>query len=309
MRVPGETTQQRRERRVTAWGLSFTWLLVIGGMQAIVAVGAVLMLVGSEALRSGVSTLQDQSLLTQALTSRYLGMMGWILIISDIATVLLFLFIIKARHASFRETVGLRRFRPLLIIAMLMLGAGLSLILNSGEQILTSLFPAITSSSSSNIFNRVFSDLFSTIPGVLSIVVLAPIAEEITFRGMVFGSMRERLALPAALVLQAVIFGVFHGNIAQGLMAIGLGCLLAWVYVRSGSIVCSMLVHFAFNGTTALITLVVKGPQSALIWLLVMLVAAGLFTGGLLWQIALTHKPRPLAPAQPWPQGSPGLSL
>ena len=305
MRVPGETVTQRRERRVTAWGLSFTWLLVIAGVQAVAAVVAAFGLIGAEVIRNGSGVLQNQSLLTPSFLPRYLGMIGWILIVSDVATVLIFLLVIKARHASFRETVGLRRFRPLLIVALLMLGAGLSLILNSWEQIITVLFPAIAnSSSSSNIFNLTFSKLFTTIPGVLSIVVFAPITEEIAFRGMVFGTLREKLALPAALVIQAVIFGVFHGNISQGLMAIGLGCLLAWVYLRSGSIVCSMLLHFAFNGTTALIALLVKGPQSAPIWLLVMLLAAGLFTGGLLWQIALTRKPRPLAPA-PAPASAP----
>ena len=283
-----ETKAQRRERRITAWGLSFTWLLVIGGLQVIVAIIAIFGLIGA-------NVAQDSTLFAQTLLPRYLGMMGWILIVSDIATILVFLFITRARHTSFRETVGLRRFRPLLVIAMLMLGAGLSLILNSGDQIISALLPA--SNSGGGVFKLAFDNLFSTIPGILAIVVLAPITEEIAFRGMVFGTLRERLALPAALVIQAVIFGVFHGNISQGLLGFGLGCLLAWVYLRSGSIICSMLLHFAFNGTTALITLLVKGPQFALIWLLVMAIAIVLTVSGLLWHIALTRRPLQLASA------------
>ena len=298
MKPVGETRTQRRERRITAWGLSFTYLIVVVGMQVVAALIAIFALISAAIARHGQSILQDQTFLTHTLMQRYLGMMGWILIISDVAAVLIFLFIVKGRHESFRETVGLRRFRPLLVVALLMLGAGLSLLLNSGTQILSTLFPSITSSGNSTL-NAAFDQLFSSAPGIVSIILIAPIAEEIAFRGMVFGVLRQKLALPVALIVQAVIFGVFHGNIAQGLMAFGLGCLLAWVYLRSGSIICAMLVHFAFNGTTVLITLVTNktGSGPIWLWLLLMLAAAGLFVGGLLWQIGLTkRKSLPTAP-------------
>ncbi|MCL2881764.1 MAG: CPBP family intramembrane metalloprotease [Coriobacteriia bacterium] len=288
-----ETSEQRRERRITAWGLSFTWLLIIGGTQAVVAVIAILALIGSAVARSGQSILSNQSYLSQTLVQRYLGMMGWILIASDIATVLIFLFIVKSRHESFRQTVGLRRFRPLLIVALLMMGGGLSLLLNCGEQIIAALLPTATSSSSMT--DLAFGQLFSTIPGILSIVVVAPIAEEIMFRGMVFGTLNKKLAFPVALIMQAVFFGVFHGNIPQGLMTFGLGILLAWVYLRSGSLFSSMLIHFAFNGTTTLIILVTgyAGTGPLLMWVLLMVVAIGLFASGLIWQIFQTRQKRP----------------
>ncbi|MCL2655423.1 MAG: CPBP family intramembrane metalloprotease [Coriobacteriia bacterium] len=300
MQQARETTTQRRERRASAWGLSFTWLLVLLSMQVVAAVGAICWLIGAAVARGGQSVLHNQTYLTQVLMRRYLGSVGWILIISDIATVLVFLAIVKGRHASFRATVGLRRFKPLLIVALLMLGGGLSLILNSGEQILTALLPVANSSS---VLDLTFNQLFTSIPGVLSIVVLAPIAEEIAFRGMVLGTLREKLALPVAFIMQAVIFGVIHGNLSQGVMAIGLGCLLAWVYLRSGSIICSMLVHFSFNGTTALIALVTgsAGAGPLLLWALLLVVATGLFVGGLLWQLHLTRKPKPALAQAPTP--------
>jgi len=300
MKRTDETRSQRRERRITAWGLSFTWLLVIGGMQLIVALIAIIKLLADAVARSGQSVLQNQTFLRQTLMQRYLSAAGWILIISDIATVLIFLFIVKARHESFCQTVGLRRFKPLLVIALLMLGGGLSLILNSGSQLISTMLPA-TATSSAGVLNQAFNQLFSSVPGILSIIVLAPIAEEITFRGMVFGTLKEKLALPVALIAQAVIFGVFHGNLSQGVMAFGLGCLLAWIYLRSNSILCTMLVHFAFNGTSVLISLLTgnASASSPWLWMALLVVAVALFIGGLLWQIHLTKKDSsPILPEQ-----------
>jgi len=297
MAQQAETRVQRRERRTVAWGLSFTWLVVIGGTQVVVAVIAILALIGAEVARSGQSILSNQSYLSQTLVQHYLGLMGWILIASDIATVLIFLFIIKARHESFRATVGLRRFSPVLIVALLMIGGGLSLMLNCGEQIITTLLPAAGNSSSMT--DLAFGQMFSTIPGILSLVLVAPIAEEIMFRGMVFGTLNKKLAFPVALIMQAVFFGVFHGNIPQGLMTFGLGLLLAWVYLRSGSLFSSMLIHFAFNGTTTLIVLLTGhfGMGPLWMWALLALVAIGLFVSGLIWMISQTREKRARAGA------------
>lgn len=89
---------------------------------------------------------------------------------------------------------------------------------------------------------------------VLLIVLSAAIAEEICFRGMLFGGLRERLPkVPAALVAGAV-FGVLHAF--TGLTAvpplIGFGFILCLLYEKTGSLVPGMLLH-ALNNSLALL--------------------------------------------------------
>lgn len=86
------------------------------------------------------------------------------------------------------------------------------------------------------------------------IVVLAPISEEICFRGMLYGGLRVRIPrLPAALVA-GIVFGGLHA--LTGLSAvpplIAFGFVLCLLYEKTGSIVPGILLH-ALNNCVALL--------------------------------------------------------
>lgn len=86
--------------------------------------------------------------------------------------------------------------------------------------------------------------------GYLAIGVLAPIAEEILFRGAI---LRCLLALFSqrlhwlAILLSAIIFGLAHGNMAQAPHAMMLGLLFGWMYYRTRSIIPSLVLHSVNN--------------------------------------------------------------
>lgn len=97
------------------------------------------------------------------------------------------------------------------------------------------------------------SDTLAAAFSVLLIGGLAPIAEELFFRGMLFGGLRVYVPfLPAALISGAV-FGSLH--LTTGASAVPplilFGFLLAWVYERSGSIWPAVILH-AINNSLAL---------------------------------------------------------
>ncbi|HET9198073.1 MAG TPA: type II CAAX endopeptidase family protein [Solirubrobacterales bacterium] len=99
------------------------------------------------------------------------------------------------------------------------------------------------------------AESFGPVPvQVLLIVLGAAIAEEVCFRGMLFGGLREKLPkVPAALIAGAV-FGVLHAF--TGLSAvpplIAFGFVLCLLYEKTGSIVPGMLLH-ALNNSAALL--------------------------------------------------------
>lgn len=90
---------------------------------------------------------------------------------------------------------------------------------------------------------------------VLLIAILAPISEEICFRGMLFGGLRERLPRLAAALVTGVIFGGLHAF--TGITAVPplmvFGFLLSLLYERTGSIVPGILLH-VLNNSVALLS-------------------------------------------------------
>jgi membrane protease YdiL (CAAX protease family) len=96
---------------------------------------------------------------------------------------------------------------------------------------------------------------FGTIPlQVLLIVFAAPISEEVCFRGMLFGGLRERLPRVAAALICGLIFGGLHAltGVSAVPPLIVFGFLLALLYEKTGSIVPGILLHM-LNNTFALL--------------------------------------------------------
>lgn len=90
--------------------------------------------------------------------------------------------------------------------------------------------------------------------GIVSIVILAPVVEELLFRGAMQGHLLRIWKKPAlSIVVPALIFGAVHGNPVQIPFAFVTGLALGWVYYRTGSLVPGMLMHFINNGTSVLL--------------------------------------------------------
>jgi membrane protease YdiL (CAAX protease family) len=89
---------------------------------------------------------------------------------------------------------------------------------------------------------------------ILLIAVAAPISEEVCFRGMLFGGLRERLPRYIAALLSAAIFGALHAftGIEAVPPLIAFGFLLALLYERTGSIVPGILLHMLNNSVALL---------------------------------------------------------
>ena len=99
------------------------------------------------------------------------------------------------------------------------------------------------------------AESFGTLPvQILLIVVAAPISEEVCFRGMLFGGLRERLPRLAAALLSAVIFGGLHAltGISAVPPLIAFGFVLALLYEKTGSIVPGIILHMLNNSVALL---------------------------------------------------------
>ena len=93
-----------------------------------------------------------------------------------------------------------------------------------------------------------FDQLLTDRWGYVLIVLLAPLVEEVVFRGAILRSLlATRLSTVAAVVLSALLFALFHMNPAQMPHAFLVGLLLGWMYSRTGSILPGVAYHWANN--------------------------------------------------------------
>lgn len=99
------------------------------------------------------------------------------------------------------------------------------------------------------------ADQLGPIPAQIAlIVVAAPLAEEVCFRGMLFGGLRERLPRLFAVLITGVVFGGLHASTGLGAVPplIVFGAVLALLYEKTGSIVPAIFLH-ALNNSLVLL--------------------------------------------------------
>ncbi|HNR29467.1 MAG TPA: CPBP family glutamic-type intramembrane protease [Candidatus Hydrogenedentes bacterium] len=82
----------------------------------------------------------------------------------------------------------------------------------------------------------------------LTLVVLAPIGEELLFRGLILHGLRARYNAVFAVVTVSLLFAVLHLNIWQAPGALGAGLLFGWWRLRAGSIGLCIFGHAVLNG-------------------------------------------------------------
>ena len=85
----------------------------------------------------------------------------------------------------------------------------------------------------------------------LVVAVLAPLVEEISYRGVYFGVYGKYSKFFGA-VLTAVMFGLMHANLNQFAYAVMAGFIMAMFAYAGGSIFCSLIIHCIVNGSSVI---------------------------------------------------------
>lgn len=90
---------------------------------------------------------------------------------------------------------------------------------------------------------------------IVTALVLAPVAEELIFRGYVFGVLRRYTGRWWAMVVSALVFSAIHAHIPSLAGLFVLAVALTLVYEGTGSLWAPILMHSLFNGITVVFTL------------------------------------------------------
>jgi len=88
---------------------------------------------------------------------------------------------------------------------------------------------------------------------MLAVVIVAPVTEEMLFRGVILRGFLLRYSPIAAILLSSLLFAVSHANPWQFAGPLALGVLFGWIFHKTRSLSTVMLAHALANGTPLLI--------------------------------------------------------
>ncbi len=98
---------------------------------------------------------------------------------------------------------------------------------------------------------------------LICVAVIPAIHEEVIYRGVFFQEYRKTSPLMGAL-LSAFLFGLMHGNLNQFVYTFVLGFAFAMMVEATGTLLSSMLMHFAINGTSVVLMYILPKLQALL---------------------------------------------
>ena len=154
---------------------------------------------------------------------------------------LLYLWYLKA---DFKKVLSLQMPKVLHILAALFVWIGGFSLMCMLAVLLTKIFPESTQSMADTMAEYVRQPFWVL---VLVMAVMPAVGEELMFRGFIFGTLKRRWRVLPAMLVTAAIFGIYHMSLSKFFTTALLGFMLVYVVEKTGSIFCSMLMHFCNN--------------------------------------------------------------
>jgi len=130
---------------------------------------------------------------------------------------------------------------------------------------------------------------------VVAIVLVAPVCEEVFFRGFIQTRLRARWGSIAAIVVTSLMFGAFHLDPRHAISTLGIGLVLGWSVELTGSIRTAILAHMTNNLLAVVAGVVIARPamQEHRVAHLIYGVAGVLLTLAVGWYVRRRYAPGP----------------
>lgn len=222
-----------RWARLTALSL---WVVVGFGVSNVIIASIVLVLSALDVSFKGVSS---------ALLNTILAAIIYIL---SLLIVIGVPWLIRKHSTNWKE-LGLQRLPSWKDIGLSFVGFVLYFILSALIlYIVTLVFPAFNASQMQETGFGNIARLFEYLLAFLTLVVAAPVAEEILFRGYLYGKLRKNAPMWLSSLVTSILFGAIHGQWNVAVDVFALSMVLCALREVTGSIWAGILLHMLKNG-------------------------------------------------------------
>lgn len=181
-------------------------------------------------------------------------------IISALLTIGVLWLIFVCRKKKFTQEISLRKMNPAAIAPLVLMGLSLNVVTG----LVLSLVPEEWMSAYEESSSMVTSG--NPVVMVLATVIMAPIIEEIIFRGLAYTRMKKGMPTAVAVILSSALFGVAHGQWIWMLYAFAFGLMLVWVFEHTKSLLANVLLHLSYNGC-AMLQLLIPENAPETVWM------------------------------------------
>jgi uncharacterized protein len=221
-------------------------LYVLAYVLASILIGIALVIILIFKYIAGNHGMLDSNLMMNNLTHDIMQYTTLIVIVTSILTFLLLFVIFAIRKKSILKTLSFRKISLKSTGFLIIAAISLYFLIASLVSYFMDMAPVQKFIPD---YEKVVQSLMNgnIIITVLCVGIVAPLFEEIFFRGLIFNELRENIPIVPAVIIQALFFGLFHGNLIQGAYAFVIGIVFALAYIWTKSLWASILLHFLYN--------------------------------------------------------------
>lgn len=172
------------------------------------------------------------------------------LVLSDILAVVLIVLIPHLIHKKFktsRDELGLSELPTWTDIGLAPIGYIVATLLALGLVSLFSLFPWFNATENQSLGATFLSTGWDRALAFIKLVIVAPIVEELIFRGWLYGKLRAKVAMPIAILLVSLLFAIVHGQWNVGVNVFAMSIVLCSLREITGTIYAGVIMHMIKN--------------------------------------------------------------
>ena len=151
----------------------------------------------------------------------------------------------KKSKASLTDVFPVKFFNPFIVIPVLTFLWAAQNLLEIPGALLDKYLPA--PDWFWEMFNKIFEGDFGFWGAFMKVAVVAPVVEELIFRGLILQGFRRNYHAITAVFMSALLFALFHLNPWQFPATFVLGLLLGWIMIRTNNIILAIIGHSINN--------------------------------------------------------------
>lgn len=174
--------------------------------------------------------------------------------VSGLLTLAVVLIFYLIRRKKFSEALMLRRVPAPTLLTGAVLAPGLYVVISAALAMLPDAWLESYMEASEGIDS-------GTVAGVIAVALVAPVVEEVIFRGLMMNRLSRVMPGWLAVVISAAVFGVCHGHPIWFAYAFVLGAVFGFIDLRAGSIWPSILGHLVFNAISQILSVIPESEE------------------------------------------------
>ena len=247
MEVSEKTKKEKKLSPVGAIVFAFIALVVFFGIQVVISGGAAIIAsVSLMAQYANDMEMYIEKYTEYVMTSEFLTPVTILsqFVIVAVMGLWYYLGFVKKTSKEEKNEINKKVFKTKTFLTVALLGMGCY-----GVDLVVANIVALISPESLETFSETMSMTFdfSSPLTFIAVVIMAPIGEELTFRGIALGNLRKAIPMWGAVLISALLFALAHANLYQFLYVLPIAVVLGYVGYRYKSVIPGMVLHLVNN--------------------------------------------------------------